>query len=186
MDGRVKSVRNSPAELYTVLLVGDVFALEGLRFHFGTGTHSSLRKGCAHFDTGTSDASFEIVNVQHCQNGSGAFGDWSWSDSIRFLYCITYSRRHVHVHYALSIWRFRGVWQSSDFAPSEGDFTNDRHLRHPLLLPIHAQCVCGHFDTFHADIKISCKMGAGKKQNFHSVKKCISAGPVRIFCIRAL
>ena len=47
MYGRVQSVRDSPAVFYTVLLVGDVFALEGLRFHFGTGTHSSLRKGCA-------------------------------------------------------------------------------------------------------------------------------------------
>ena len=40
MYGRVQSVRDSPAVFYTVLLVGDVFALEGLRFRFGTGTQT--------------------------------------------------------------------------------------------------------------------------------------------------
>ena len=73
MYGRVQSVRDSPAVFYTVLLVGDVFALEGLRFRFGTGTHSSLRKGCAlplilvHVHV-----SFEILNVQQCcSTGAG-------------------------------------------------------------------------------------------------------------------
>ena len=79
--------------------------------------------------------------------------------------------------------RFR---ESNNFAPLRGVCAVGKRLGDTELLPLDASHVCGHFDSFHADMKFSCKMGGGKIEKFDLVKKHNSSGPVRIFGIRDL
>ena len=99
----------------------------------------------------------------------------AWTCQCKFI-------QRVSVH-------FRDPGESANFVNFvhlRGDCAVGKLLGHLTLLPLDASHVCGHFDSFHADMKFSCKMGGGKIEKFDLVKKHNSSGPARIFGIRDL